>query len=255
MIYNIYMSIYRIILTVFCAIMGAAFGSFACCQAWRIRLKEEGKKDPGKRSVCIKCGHKLGWYENIPILSWLFLRGKCRQCGAKIGYAEILAEVLGLLSFGLIAWKFVGMVPAEVTETVEFIGALELARMVAVMAAMVGLLILVVYDGKWGEMPVGIMIYAIVMGVVYATISLINGEFEILSLVGSVGLLAGVYYLLYFFSKEKLVGGGDWLLCLAIGLLLGKWQLALIELFLANFLGAVIMLPKKAMDNRIWKRK
>ena len=48
--------------------------------------------------------------------------------------------------------------------------------------------------------------------------------------------------MLYFFSKEKLVGGGDWMLCLAIGLALGKWQLALIELFLANFIGSIIML-------------
>ena len=66
-----------------------------------------------------------------------------------------------------------------------------------------------------------------------------------LPVLGSVALLAGTYYLLYILSKERLVGGGDWMLCLAIGLLLGDWRLALVELFLANFLGALVMLPLK----------
>lgn len=233
------MNYYRVILIVFSVLMGAAFGSFACCQAWRIRLKEE-EKDPGKRSVCLSCGKQLRWFENVPILSWVLQKGKCRKCGAKIGRAEICAEILGFVSFGLIAWKFVSMVPTEVTDVVEFFGALDLARMVAAMAAMVGMLILAVYDAKWQEMPVSILVYTIAMGLVYAVVTNVSW-----SLLGSVGLLAGVYYLLYFFSKEKLVGGGDWMLCLAIGLLLGKWQLALLELFLANFLGAVVMLPKK----------
>ncbi len=67
---------------------------------------------------------------------------------------------------------------------------------------------------------------------------------SLLSLLGSVAILAGVYYLLYVLSKERLVGGGDWLLCLAIGLLLRDWKLALVELFFANFLGSLVMLPR-----------
>ena len=234
----------RIMIIVFVMLVGAAMGSFACCQAWRIRLKEKGEKDPGKRSVCMSCGKKLKWYENVPIVSWVLQGGKCRKCGARIGKAEILAEALGALAFGLITWKFVGAVPVGMVGPAEFLAEFDLARLVAVLAAMVGLLILAVYDGKWGEMPVGILIYAIVMGAVYAVLSLVRGG-DWLSLLGSVALLAGTYYLLYFFSKEKLVGGGDWLLCLAIGLILGRWELALVELFLANFLGGLVMLPAK----------
>lgn len=235
----------RIMIIVFATLIGAAMGSFACCQAWRIRLKEEGKKDPGKRSVCMKCGKKLKWYENVPIVSWLVQRGKCRKCGAKIGKAEILAEVLGAVSFGLIAWKFMNAVPSSAVGLTAFLAEFDLARLAAVLAAMVGMLLLAVYDGKWGEMPVSMLIYTIVMGVVYVVVGMVRGEVEMWSLVGSVALLAGTYYLLYFFSKEKLVGGGDYLLCFAIALFLGKWQLALVELFLANFLGALAMLPKR----------
>lgn len=223
----------RIILIIFSVIFGAAFGSFACCQAWRIRLREEGKKDPGKRSVCLNCGKKLAWYENIPIVSWLVQRGKCRKCGKKIGKAEILAELFGAISFGLITWKYLS------AEAVNYIELLLLLSM------MVGMILLAIYDAKWQEMPMGALIYVIVMGLVFVIVEIVRVGVSldsILSIAGSVALLAGTYYLLYFFSKEKLVGGGDWMLCLAIGLVLGKWQLALIELFLANFLGSIVML-------------
>ena len=226
----------RIILIVFSAIFGAAFGSFACCQAWRIRLKEEGKKDPGKRSVCLNCGKKLAWYENIPIVSWLVQRGKCRKCEKKIGGAEILAELFGALSFGLITGKYLS------AEAVNYIGLLLLLLM------MIGMILLAVYDAKWQEMPMEALVYVIVMGLAFAIVEAIRvgaSLDDILSIAGSVALLAGTYYLLYFFSKERLVGGGDWMLCLAIGLVLGKWQLALVELFLANFLGSIVMLGFK----------
>jgi prepilin signal peptidase PulO-like enzyme (type II secretory pathway) len=113
---------------------------------------------------------------------------------------------------------------------------------------MVGLILLAVYDGKLGELPVEALIYVIIMGLAYAIVEIawlgVSVE-SILTLLGSVAILAGTYYLLYFFSKEKLVGGGDWMLCLSIGLILGDWRLALIELFLANFLGALVMLPMR----------
>ena len=58
-------------------------------------------------------------------------------------------------------------------------------------------------------------------------------------LLGAVAILAGTYFLLYFFSKEKLVGSGDWLIALPIALILGHWWLALVVLFLSNLLGSV----------------
>ena len=64
--------------------LGAILGSFACCQAYRMRYKEEEKKI-GKRSECLFCGHKLAWFELIPIVSWLLQRGRCRKCKKKIG--------------------------------------------------------------------------------------------------------------------------------------------------------------------------
>ena len=74
-------------------ILGAVFGSFACCQAWRWHYKVHSKKDLGQWSVCLHCHKRIKWYDNIPIISWLVLRGKCRNCGKKIGVGDFLSEV------------------------------------------------------------------------------------------------------------------------------------------------------------------
>ena len=219
----------------FCVIVGAAMGSFACCQAWRLRLKATGKKDPGKRSVCLKCGKKLTWYENIPVVSWVVQRGKCRKCGKKIGAAEILAELGGAVAFGLVGWKFAQGEMEMVT----------IVKMAIVVIFTTIVMILAVYDAKWRELPVSLLVAANMVGAAYAAVDLIWGEMDVVRLVEGVGILAGTYYLLYFLSGERLVGGGDWLLCLAIALVLGEPWLAVWVLFLSNFIGAVVMMPQK----------
>jgi leader peptidase (prepilin peptidase)/N-methyltransferase len=220
----------------------------------------------------MSCGKKLTWYENIPIISWVLQRGKCRKCGARIGKAEIIAELFGMVSFGWIVYRFIDSVPTETHDVLAFLGEINLLQLVIVLAMMVGLIILAVYDGKWQEMPTSILLYVVIMGLFFAVVACYQdsivltsncpegaqcfvGETEqfslgvfgknMLSYVWSVGLLAGIYFLLYLFSREKLVGGGDWILCAAIGLILGDWWLALMELFLSNFLGTIAMVGLK----------
>ena len=242
------------LVVIFFAVMGAVLGSFACCQAWRLRYKETGKKDLGKRSVCLHCGKKLTWKENIPIVSWVLQKGKCRKCGKKIGKAELLAELGGAAAFGIVGWKVCGGY-AELIGNCGF-GLTWLCQQDVPMvliwanAALVAIfltisIVLAVYDAKWRELPLGLLIALNAVGVVYATVNLVFGEMEIVKLLEGIGILAGVYYLLYFLSKEKLVGGGDWILCLAIAMVLGDPWLAIWVLFLSNFIGAIVMLPQK----------
>ena len=63
------------------ALLGAVFGSFLNCAAWRLGHGESVLRG---RSHCTACGHVLGAADLVPILSWLFLRGKCRYCGSRI---------------------------------------------------------------------------------------------------------------------------------------------------------------------------
>lgn len=239
----------RIEVLIVAIVLGAALGSFACCMAQRIRLKEKGKKDPGERSVCLHCGARLRWFENIPIVSWLAQRGRCRHCGKKIGSAEIWAELAGAGMFGMLGWKtlFDSCVVMNCTFPNRNFLAVGILAVFLVVA-----LVLAIYDAKWQELPLKLLIALIVLGACVFAISLSTvwgwekGMRElILGTVGGVGILGGMYFLLSVFSKGRLVGDGDWMLGVAMGLVLGDWWLAIWTLFLANFVGAMVMLPQK----------
>ena len=217
-------------------IFGSALGSFACCQTRRLRLKEQGKK-LGARSVCLHCKYQLKWYDNIPLFSWLILGGRCRKCKKPIGYTEIISEFSLGLVFALFGVNFIF--------SADF-APLIIAQFVLLLATLTALWILLLYDAKWGRLPTSVLAIANLFAVIYAVLNLSAApdlSVAAFNLLLAVGLLAGVYYLLYFFSKETLVGSGDWLLCLAIALILGHWWLAVIELFLANLLAALVSLP------------
>ena len=260
----------QIIVLVIAGVLGAIFGSFACCQAWRIHEKSEGKK-LGKWSECMHCGERLKWYDNLPIISWILLCGKCRKCHKKIGLSEFLSEVLMAAAFVLITAFYM---PVSVSgQVITFDGWAALV-MVPVLLFMVPLAIMAVYDAKWGELPVSMLVLSNILGVVvfgvrelvklagpcarygfYASKTVCYAELsegakweilggDLLSLLIAIGILAGIYFAIYMLSKEKMVGGGDYILASAIALALGSWPLAIMELFLSNFSASIVMLPK-----------
>jgi leader peptidase (prepilin peptidase)/N-methyltransferase len=142
-------------------LVGLCLGSFAGATAWRLRArqmvvdKEHGeeynhndykrlKKLAGvsitrDRSQCLHCSYTLKWYDLIPVVSWLSLRGKCRACRKPIGYLEPLVEI-GVALFFVLSYAFW----PYALET-----PLEIARLVIWMVSGVGLAILFVYDLKW----------------------------------------------------------------------------------------------------------
>jgi leader peptidase (prepilin peptidase)/N-methyltransferase len=75
----------------FAALLGACVGSFLNVVAWRLP-REESLIQPG--SHCPRCGTSLCWFENVPVLGWLLLRGRCRHCGAAISARYPLVELL-----------------------------------------------------------------------------------------------------------------------------------------------------------------
>jgi leader peptidase (prepilin peptidase)/N-methyltransferase len=93
----------RIFITAFAALAGLAFGSFlnVCVTRW-----PEGESIVTPRSRCRACGRTLKWWENIPVVSWLILRGRCRTCRAWIGWRYPLIELsIGAL-WAFVAWQF-----------------------------------------------------------------------------------------------------------------------------------------------------
>lgn len=227
--------------------LGAVMGSFLACQAWRLHYKDTGKGSLGKRSVCLSCKKQLKWFDNIPIVSWLMLRGRCRYCKKKIGLMEILAEVLmGLAFFGL-TWM---LYPAG-TAVLGYV----ILGLVFLLVFVLGFL--AIYDGKWGELPSFALIIALVLAAVICGLKIWLVGFSWLmlaDLLGGVAILGGTYLILYLVSYGEWVGDGDWILGVIIGLVLGKAWLALIVLCLSNCLGLVVMYPaaRKKKQKKIY---
>ena len=134
-------------------ILGAVFGSFACCQAWRWHYKVHSKKDLGQWSVCLHCHKRIKWYDNIPIISWLVLRGKCRNCGKKIGVGDFLSEISMAIAFLMLSWAY--LLPMIdnwniLVQNPPFLAA-QLGIFVLILVMLVVLMVLAVYDARWGE--------------------------------------------------------------------------------------------------------
>ena len=221
-------------------VVGACMGSFLCCQARRLHEREEKHKKLGSRSVCMSCKYQLKWYDNIPIISWLLLRGRCRKCHKKIGIAEILSELAVAAAFTLISLSF-NVETATLMPWLTFISMLLLT---------LSLSFLGIYDGLYGELPCFCLTISLICAIIYSICAGLSSYFlfgftpEIITLpLLSALFFGGIYLILYFFSKGKWVGDGDWLLAGIIGLALGSIWLSFFALFIANLSACLIMLP------------
>ena len=242
-------------------LFGLVLGSFAGAMVWRLRarqlvadqkagepvdsteyarLKKLARvKTSQDRSRCLSCGYELRWYDLIPLISWLTLRGRCRHCHKPIGYMEPLIE-LGTALFFVISYAF-WPVPLD--------SFLPIAGLATWLVAGVGLAILFAYDTKWYLLPDRVSFTVIGLGLLSAVLTIVgssNPIDAILNVVGSVAVLSGLYFLIYLASRGRWIGFGDIKLGLGLGLLLADWQIALIALFLANLIGTIVVIPLMA---------
>ena len=245
--------IVTVMLLVFMFMLGAIFGSFACCQAWRWRWQVTGKKSLGQWSVCIHCKERIKWYDNIPILSWLILRGKCRNCHKKIGVADFMSEIGLAVAYLMLSWAYLLPILTnwDVLALHPELLAAKLAVFVMTLVMLVVLTVLAVYDAKWGLLPTVLLILAVIIGAIVfilkmCEVSLTEGGDVSGSMINSligVAILSGTCFVIYKGSKERLMGSGDWVLALALALALADWWLAIWTIFLANLFGDLIALP------------
>lgn len=238
-------------------ILGASIGSFIGATVWRLRardLKHQKKLNQKidshefsklsflnksisrDRSRCLHCKHQLSFFDLIPIISWVSLRGKCRYCKKPIGSFELYIEIITALYFllSLIFWPF------------QLTSGFEIFRFILWLTIGSLLLIIGAYDAKWSEIPSLLMYITIFLSLVWSFIFLSENNFssdKIISLLFGVLILSGFYLAIYLLSKGKWIGFGDIELGLALALLLCDWRLSFVTLFMANFLGTLIVLP------------
>jgi len=204
---------------VFVFILGSMFGSFFNVCIYRLP-KELSVVKP--RSFCPSCKKAIPWYYNIPLLSWLFLRGKCAYCGEKISFRYFLIELLTAFIFTFGVYKF-----GFTLKALEFI----------VLASI--MLILFFTDLDERILPDEITLGFIPVGLIFAYFSPDRGFVESL-VVGVIG--AGMLFLLaYVYLKLKGIEGmgmGDVKMLALMGTFLGKK--AFLALMIASVLGTIV---------------
>ena len=213
-----FIMVYCIVLA---AILGAVFGSFLNCAAWRIAHKESFLKG---RSHCTACGHVLSLPDLIPVFSWLFLRGRCRYCGEKVSARYLLAE----LFFALMA--VLCLLRDDLT--------IFLARDMILACC---LFCLSLVDLEIMEIPDGTIILAIaawVLSAPFTGMGLKELGLHVLALGVYGGGLLLISLLFDRILKRESMGGGDIKLLGVAGLYLGLGT-CLFALILACILGLV----------------
>lgn len=209
-------------------VFGLIVGSFLNVCIYRMPREESIVKP---RSHCPKCNKMVAWYDNIPLLSYIILRGKCRYCKDKISFQYFIVELLTGVMFVLF-YKSFGL---TVTSLIYIIFVCGL-----IVATFIDFNFRIIPD----EINIGGIILALIISLVYPQLH--HAPNHLLGLFRSfLGMIVGggVIYLTGvigdFIFKKETMGGGDVKLLAMIGAFLG-WKVAILTFFLAPMFGAVV---------------
>lgn len=230
-------------------ITGLIIGSFLNVVVYRLHVAESIAHG---RSHCPECRKPIKWYDNIPLLSFILLRFRCRYCRKKISWQYPLVEFFTGVFFAAVGYKyFIASDSATWITTLNYLGVISF------------LAVIFVYDFLYMEIP-DLVLWPAVAWVIafglYIDWTKIGGSNIILNSNIYSGVLAALvafvlFFLMVVISKEKWMGMGDAYLVILLGLVLG-WPNILLALFLAFMLGAIVGLiliarKKKKMESRI----
>ncbi len=232
------------------ALFGLIFGSFLNVCILRVP-RRESIVTPG--SHCPACGHGIRWHHNIPVLSYVLLRGRCRDCHARISLLYPLVEILTAVVFVLEFWRY-GL-------TLEFVKGLIFAML---------MIVLVFTDLRERRIPHRISITGIALGVAFSLFTPVDNrplgwilaQWRIfpspvlLSLMGALtGALigGGLFFLVgeifYHLRHKEGLGFGDVMLMLLVGTFLGP-PLTLMTILLGSLLGSFIAIPLNVISSK-----
>lgn len=216
-----------------CALLGLLIGSFLNVVIWRVPRGESVVSPP---SACPECGHPIRAQDNIPLISWLILRGKCRDCGHPISPRYPLVELGTAITFAVLACRFG---PTWELPAYLYFGAIAVA--------------LTVIDLDVHRLPNVIVLpsYA-VAGLLFLLPAILNPDWDayMQAWLGAAALFAFYFVLALIYPAG--MGFGDVKLAGVLGLYLGwlGWGSLLIGGFLGfvlgGFVGGALMMARKA---------
>lgn len=178
----------------------------------------EGTNRITKRFHCLKCGSDIKWYDTIPLVSYILLRGRCRHCEAKISIQYPLIDIVNGAGYILIC----------------YVGGLDVLSALYCLSFSV-LTAIAVIDWRTYEIPVVLNIMLGVFGVIHILLDFSN----LLEYLIGFCVVSGFLYLLFIVTRGRGIGGGDVKLMAAAGLLIG-WKNIILALALGSILGSII---------------
>jgi leader peptidase (prepilin peptidase) / N-methyltransferase len=219
-------------------VLGAIIGSFLNVVIFRYGT---GRSVNG-RSKCLSCATKLKWYQMVPILSYIALRGKCANCRTKVSKQYIFVELLTAIVFALLACIFFNLLTQGYLNI--FIGAFIFNAVIACCA-----IVIFVYDMRHMIIPDPFVYAWAALGL---TSQLVGMSVVGINAFSVANLLAGpvlflFFWALWYFSKGTWMGFGDAKLALAIGLTLG-FSRGITAIILGFWIGALVGIVLMALS-------
>ena len=210
---------------------GLAFGSFLNVCIVRLPHDRSLLTPP---SSCPKCGHLIGWRDNIPVASWVLLRGRCRWCRAPIsGQYPLIEAIVGAL--WILAALYYGL------------------TLHALAAALFGTILLgiAVTDARHYIIPDEFSFGGLAIGLLLSLRS--GGEGFVDALLGAAvgfGVLYAVAVVGKWMFKEEAMGGGDIKMMAMVGAFVG-WKGVLLTIFLGALIGTAVFVPLTLKQKRL----
>ncbi|MBI4654853.1 MAG: prepilin peptidase [Nitrospirae bacterium] len=211
-------------------IFGAIIGSFLNVCIYRI---PKGLSIIKPSSYCPSCEKPIRFYDNIPIISYIGLRGRCRSCGSKVSINYLFVEFINAILYVAVVWKF---------------GDYFLPYMLGYFLFVSSLIVITFIDFEYQIIPDRITLPGILISLILGSTVLPDPFFrsELLGFKPSlIGILAGggVFYLVAVLGKaafkKEAMGGGDIKMMAMVGGFLG-WKGVLLTTFLGSLLGSIV---------------
>ncbi len=221
------------IIGVFIFILGSVIASFLGVVIYRVPNDMSIVKP---NSFCPNCKKSIKWYDNIPIISYLVLRGRCRYCDAKIGINSFLLELLGGTLF-LLVYVFYGF-------TYDILFLFPIVSILIVIAG-IDYYNQIIYDWSWILLLLLTASYVLYVGLYNKEVPLENFVGASLGFISFL-LIKGIGRLIY---KQDVLGMGDVILMGIAGLLLG-YKVWLFALLVGSFVGSLIEISLIALKKR-----
>lgn len=219
---------------IFIFVLGLAIGSFLNVCILRI---PEKKKIEG-RSGCPNCGYKIKFYDNIPVLSWLILGGKCRSCRSPISKIYLFGELLTGILFLVVFQKY-GLT-LKLPEALIFTSILICIGVIDFRHQIIPNIILLVGVSL-------IFVSRVVLGILNDSVLDKIMSFAIDGGIG-IGIITFHFLVFWVFTRKSGFGMGDFKLMFFLGAFLGGFK-AITLFFLASFLGVILYLILKSFEN------